>query len=380
MFIPILGIFVPYIQSMNFSMTEFFALHSFFALIVIILEVPSGYIADLFGRKQILVIASILSGIAFSLLPFSNTFIDFLIYEALVGASFALASGADFSLMYDSFKSNNISRDQQKVWVSRFQSASLYGESASAILGGLLALLSFKHVVYATAIAGWLPLIIIIYVKNIEIKRMDKSTTRANMQKVFKHIFNSNKLIRLIFTNFVIWSLSTMSAVWLIQKHLSDEKVSMFLMGMTWALFSILAAIFSSLSPKIEKKLGIKKCLTLSSLLIVAGYFSLAFFPFTISFFAASLFYISRGIMSVIYKEEFNNLVPEEFRATANSIFSLAFRFSFMIIGPCLGFTIDKYGLKYLFLFLSIIFTLAAILFLKPLFSALPEFRSHKKT
>ncbi|QEN05927.1 hypothetical protein EW093_14900 [Thiospirochaeta perfilievii] len=52
--VPILVLFW---QENGLNLTEIMLLQSFFALLTVILEIPSGYFADIYGRKNTLLIA-----------------------------------------------------------------------------------------------------------------------------------------------------------------------------------------------------------------------------------------------------------------------------------------------------------------------------------
>lgn len=81
-------------------MTEFFLIQSCFSLAVVVVEIPSGYFADLYGRKMTLVIAGILSGIGFAYLYFAKEIWQFYIYELIIGSSMAMATGTDFAILF----------------------------------------------------------------------------------------------------------------------------------------------------------------------------------------------------------------------------------------------------------------------------------------
>ena len=91
------------------SMERFAILNAVWAVSIVLLEVPSGALADKIGRKRMVVLASILMVIELSVIafvPLGNTTIVFwawVINRILSGAAEAAASGADEALAYDSF-------------------------------------------------------------------------------------------------------------------------------------------------------------------------------------------------------------------------------------------------------------------------------------
>jgi MFS family permease len=90
------------------TIEQFSILNTVWAITIVCAEVPSGALADLLGRKRLLVLTSVLmitelSVIAF--VPISNinfVFWAFLLNRVLSGLAEAMASGADEAIAYDS--------------------------------------------------------------------------------------------------------------------------------------------------------------------------------------------------------------------------------------------------------------------------------------
>lgn len=369
MFIPVVSVFVPLLSSLEFNMTEFFLIQSCFSLAVVIVEVPSGYFADLYGRKMTLIIAAILSGIGFTYLYFAKEMWQFYIYEIIIGSSMAMATGTDFAILFDSVTEDAKNSEtleptlssqdlitRTSRWSSRFQSGAMLGESMSAFIGGVLAFYNMNYNLIATGIAGWFPLGVAIFLKEPKIKRMNKKSHIENFKLIIQEMFYNSRLLRLLLLNFLIWSIATLSAVWLIQKYWSDHNISLFYVGCLWSALSLISFGFSRFAFQIEHILGLRNSLMVSSIFIISAYMLLPFVGFTTSVFFVSFIYMARGMQSVIYREEMNIRLGEEIRATANSIFSLLFRFVFMVVGPLMGAFIDLKGVVYLFPILGLMF------------------------
>ena len=100
-FMVVIPVFVPLLQGHGLSMSQVLQTQALFAMTVAVLEVPSGYFADLFGRKRALVFGSLLNGIGFLWLLSADSFYDFMLYEFFLGVGISLISGADLALLYD---------------------------------------------------------------------------------------------------------------------------------------------------------------------------------------------------------------------------------------------------------------------------------------
>jgi len=101
---------------LDFGLTlrQFALLNAAWAAAIVLFEVPSGALADTFGRRNLLVFAGVLMVVEMALLCFvprdslNIVFIVFLINRVLSGAAEAAASGADEALAYDTLKKEGV--------------------------------------------------------------------------------------------------------------------------------------------------------------------------------------------------------------------------------------------------------------------------------
>ena len=108
---------------LDFGLTleQFALLNAAWATAIVFLEVPSGALADTFGRRNLLVVTGVLMVLEISLLcfvPLGNPgllFAVFLVNRVLSGAAEAAASGADEAIAYDSLKNEGDARDWPRV-------------------------------------------------------------------------------------------------------------------------------------------------------------------------------------------------------------------------------------------------------------------------
>ncbi|MDM8516073.1 MFS transporter [Desulfobacterales bacterium HSG16] len=117
---------------LDFGLTvaEFSILNALWAATIVLAEVPSGALADIFGRKKLLVLATMIMVVEIGIISFvprispSLIFIVFSINRILSGLAEASASGADEALAYDSLVQNNLEQHWGKVlaYTTRFQS------------------------------------------------------------------------------------------------------------------------------------------------------------------------------------------------------------------------------------------------------------------
>ena len=110
---------------LDFGLTldQFAILNLVWALTIVLMETPSGALADSIGRKNLLVFASVCMVLEMALLCFvplgdpELIFYIFLANRVLSGSAEAAASGADEALAYDSLKAEGNPNDWGKVLV-----------------------------------------------------------------------------------------------------------------------------------------------------------------------------------------------------------------------------------------------------------------------
>jgi len=100
-------LFAPYIQLFitkvrGLSQAEYGLLQGLYYVVVVAAEVPSGVLADRFGRKAILVFGALVNGLGCYLFAMAKGFPSFAAGEVLFGLGTAFVSGADSALLYDS--------------------------------------------------------------------------------------------------------------------------------------------------------------------------------------------------------------------------------------------------------------------------------------
>ncbi|WP_457576980.1 MFS transporter [Desulfomarina sp.] len=103
------------------TIEQFALLNTVWAITIVLAEVPSGALADVFGRKTLIVITSflmIIEMLVIAILPLGNPtliFWGFLINRILSGLAEAMASGADEAIAYDSLVIQGDVKDWPRV-------------------------------------------------------------------------------------------------------------------------------------------------------------------------------------------------------------------------------------------------------------------------
>jgi len=141
---------------LDFGLTvaQFAILNAVWAATIVMAEVPSGALADIIGRKRLLVFATLTMVVevgVISFVPTSNVslvFYVFLFNRILSGLAEAAASGADEALAYDALKAQGNPDDWGRVLevLARFQSIGfIIAMGAGAALYDPYSMENFSH-------------------------------------------------------------------------------------------------------------------------------------------------------------------------------------------------------------------------------------------
>ncbi len=154
-FMVVIPLFVPLLQGYGLSMSQVLQTQALFALTIAFCEVPSGYIADIWGRRRALLVGSVLNAVGFLSLIWADTFFDFLMYEVILGVGISLISGTDLAVLYDTEVQLEKSGQRDGAGVSKSLSRLISIEAGASGIAGicasLLILWSMEWVIWVQA-------------------------------------------------------------------------------------------------------------------------------------------------------------------------------------------------------------------------------------
>lgn len=346
MFNLLMPVIVPFFQSKGTGMSGVYTLQAVFAATVFLLEIPSGYVSDILGRKKSLLVSGALSGIGFSLFPLANDLTVLIIAEIILGVAVSLKSGSDTALIYDTLEAVGSKKAQIKI-LGRSISYFSLGEALASFMASVLMLISFNmdHLAIISAVTSWFGFFITLSLIEPPRQKMGLKHNE-NFSYIYQGLFKQTKLLNLIILNSVLSSTGTLIAVWLFQQYWKDIQIPMVYFGFLWALTNLTVSFTSRHAHKIEKFWGSTTVIMILGALPVAGYLGITLIDTYLGVLACLLFKICRGWGQVIFRDALNKRVTGDFRATANSVTQMGVRILFIIMGPLLGYLIDRYGLQ----------------------------------
>jgi len=138
MFILWVPIWVVFLQGKGLSLTQIGLLEAVAWVLTAAVEVPTGAIADRWGRKTSIALGSLVYSASMFLILAEALSPAFLLGYAMWNSSFAFVSGADSALLYDSLKADGRESEAAKQ-SGRYAAIQQASQGVAALLGAAIA-------------------------------------------------------------------------------------------------------------------------------------------------------------------------------------------------------------------------------------------------
>ncbi|HNV94845.1 MAG TPA: MFS transporter [Bacteroidales bacterium] len=360
-------IVVLFYQSNNLSMHEIFIIQSIYSISIVAFEIPSGYFADVIGRKKTILIGAWMGVFGFSVYSFSYSFWGFVVAEIILGIGQSMISGADSALLFDSLTDDRNEQAYLKL-EGRVISIGNFAEAFAGIIGGLLAVYSLRYPYYGQVLVSAIAVPAAFLLKEPHCSKSRIELGWSQIINVIKYSFSTKKLRwNILYSSFV--GVSTLTMAWFVQPWFIFNNVSTEYFGILWTSLNLTVGLSSMLAYKIELKIGEIRTHFLFNLFIIMGFLVLGWTHLWIGLFILFLFYLARGVATPILKNNINKHTPSNIRATVLSVRNFFIRILFSLIGPILGYMTDKLNLAYSLtiggIVLGIIISISFVLFIK---------------
>ena len=360
LFMPIIWLFY---EENGLTITDLFVIQAIYSVTIALIEIPSGYVADIFGRKNSMVIGTFFGFLGILIYSLSFDFDGFLLAALCLGIGQSFISGSDTALMYDSLVEINRSDDFIKL-EGRTISMGNLAEAIAFVIGGFLAEINLRTPFYyqvGIALAGFT---IALFLIEPKVHRLQdgKSKPWKNIKKIIHYAMIENNILRAYIFYSAIFGAATLTMAWFVQPYFKTLGLEVIYFGLIGAGLNLAVAFPAFYAHVIERKIGTKTLLSLLLLLIVGCYLTVAYVDSLWGLLILLLFYLTRGVATPVLRDYMNRHIPSNMRATVMSIRSFIIRVLFASTSPVFGYVADLYSLQYalylsgsLFLFFGLI-------------------------
>jgi MFS family permease len=361
-FMVAMPIIVLFFQEHGLTLTEVMILQSIYSFSVALFEIPSGFIADIFGRKRTIVLSTIFTFIGFLGFSFFGGFYAFAIAQVLVGIGGSLMSGSDSAIIYDTLLETNSKTTYTKIEGKAYAIGN-FSEAFAGILGGFLAIGSIYMPIYVQTFILFFSIPIAFTLIEPNMRKENKLDRSFNaILEVVRFAIIDNKKLKWLIIYSSAMGVATLSMAWFAQPFFKAINTPLAYFGVLWAVLNFSAGITSFNAHQLSYKYNVYKVLFFISLSMTISFIMLGYNNSFIGLIFILFIYLLRGLVTPILRNAINENTSSNKRATVLSIRSLIIRVSFAISAPILGYIADNYSLAISFYGLAILVGFFSIL------------------
>lgn len=340
----VMPIIVLFYEEHRLGLQDVFILKSVYSVAAVALEVPSGYLADVWGRKRCIVAGCVLFFGGYLCYSLTSTFAAFLVAEILLGIGQTMINGADSALLYDT----TVHHGRENLYLryeGRITMIGNFAEAVAGIFGGLLAVYSLRYPFYAQAVVAFVGIPAAMALREYAPANKVQSPWEEILRILKYSLVTNKKLCCNIMYSGIIGA-ATLTMAWFVQPVLMQLETPTEWYGIIWTVLNLTVGVAALYSDRVEQLFGMNKMNILILTVIAGGYVALAYNLTYAGLGILLLFYIFRGFATPILKGYINQMTFSEMRATVLSIRNFVIRLMFAAIAPFIGWLNDMYSLQ----------------------------------
>jgi len=344
------SVLVPFFRDWGgITFTQIFTLNAWFMFCNFLLEVPTGTIADRFGRKVSLALGCFVSAIGFLIYASMPRFEVFLVAELVLATAFTLMSGADEALVYDTLDELG-QRDAATRVYARLESFKLGGIISGALFGGVIAAVFGLR---APMLLGAVPAVIsgvlaLTLTEPSTVARQHAAQSYTQLLRGGIRYFAGHATLRVLALDMVGSASIAWLIIWLYQPQLERVGIDLPLFGTVHAAMCVGQILLLSNIERVEEWVGSKRrYLFVSAVLPGLAYIGLAYTDGVVGVIAAIVIAATVGLSRpVLFIGYMNRHIPSEQRATILSTVSMLRTLTVAVINPLAGWLVDGWGAR----------------------------------
>lgn len=362
---------IVYFASIGLSPLQMGILIAVWPLTSLLFEIPTGAIADLYGRKISVLIGYFLEGLVMISLFFWKTYPLMLVSFAVLGIAATFSSGSKDAWIVDLINKNN--KKLVHNFFNKMQFFINFGLVFSGFLGAFLVKSYGVSIIWIITALSYLFSIILLAIFAKEYYEKKNTRISQSLKKLKEKTKESLKYSRKHHVlYYLIFAIMVSAFAMNLQTNISWtpmlKSLGMpdYVFGYMWSGMSLIIALSPLLALKLLKKGGEKKFIILGTILMIITLLCILF-AFNLStaliiMYLGLFFYFSKSPAQEVY---FHRFIPSRLRATIGSIRNMFFSIGTILALPLAGFLVEKIGPRFTIFISAILMIPVIILYLK---------------
>lgn len=358
-FLPILAL---YLEKDLFSITNVAIIFGIEAFALALFEIPTGAIADLFGRKKTIILAQVIVILGMVFLYIGGSMIMFILFALINSLARSLHSGTDSALIYDTLKDENKEKYYKKI-IGNYYAIWPLGAAVGSIMGGYIAAYSLSLTALLTIIPFSIALIITFFLQEPKYEKEEDKNIFRHISNSLKLTLQNKQLILLMIGIFIMVAIGE-NIHRLNSLFFTFKQIPLIYFGYAVGLVFAGSSLGHYSSHFVSEKIGNRNTLLLSTigspLLIVLATLTFKYTSILL-FIIPSLFF---GLRNPVINHLLNLEITSNKRATILSTSNFIGQLGIAIFAPFIGYLADLYTINTAYLISALVLFIVPILYL----------------
>ncbi len=366
---------ILYLMGSGIQLFEIGLLIALREVIVNLFEIPSGLIADYFGRKKEMYLCFGFYIISFIVFFFATGFFLAALGMIFFGLGEAFRSGTHKAMIYTYLDHKNWQKEKTFVY-GRTRSFSLMGSALSSLMGILLILwVSADRYIFLFSIIPYIIdlLLIMSYPPFLDTSDKKQGTTFRGMAGGFLRSFRRSKKLRHLIVEEgmaeagfsymkdllqPILEIIFIGSGFMLINQLSIEDNLKVVLGVVYCVLNLFGSYFSKKTYLIKGKKTSLECLSVIHIAYGASCILLAVFleQYIMVWLIYTVLYMLHSMRKPLFVDEVDNHMDKSVRATVISASSQLKSLFLIVFAPIFGLVSDVFGIYVVMVFLGIAF------------------------
>jgi MFS family permease len=346
---------VVFFGARGLTVTEVTLLNSVYCVTAMLFEVPTGVLADRWGRKRAMVLGSLMMAAGCLIDWAGHSFLVFAVGEGLLALGMTLTSGADSAYLYDLLRAAGRAHEYRRR-EGAASAAKLVGAAAALAVGGWLARRDVGATyLFTAAICLAASLAAALLTETVSertgLRAIEEGEAPAPSGMVAQIASSARRVVEhrpLLFAvafSTLVFTLTRMS-IYLHQPFLSAAGLDLSHVGLVMAALSLVAAVGAHRIEWLRRAFGESTLVWGLPAVLALSYLVMGRWFATWGVALLGLQALASGVYSPLSKELLNREIADSGRrATILSVESMARRLAFGLFAPLVGWMIDRDGL-----------------------------------
>lgn len=342
----IIPVLIPfYKDELGLTFQDFLIGEAIFAGVVVALEVPSGWLSDIWKRKHVLTLSGVFWAIGWSVLLLAENFTHTIFAQAILGIAISLSSGTTSAILYDTLLAEKREQEFSRHEGRRI-GINLYTLAMSSIAGGFLYDMDPSLPLIMTIIVG-LPAILatILLIEPSRCKSAMIGHPMKDMAITLNYAIRGHAEVGFIILFAGILFSGTKLIMWMQQPYYMELSLPEKYFGLMMAVGYVLGGVSSHMAHKLDGKVSnlrsLAICLLIALFVSITTALNMHISSVVILMFGASCLY---GFASPRVNDAINQRVDSSRRATILSSVYLLRELFFIPISIIAGYFATQNG------------------------------------